>query len=185
MDISNLDTANFRPSDNTDELKEKVRISCQNMIKVAEDSLKNNTQLKKVTIFNHPPRFDQRNIDPMGLKPNLAIFANNYLMELWFYSPLKNNIHLGNHNLDCTGEVRRQRYTDIYSGKYDGVHKYSELGREAYMKSVLNILRSSFDISSTVLSISIILVRMMSIHTHTAHRRCSWLDKNIKTGGSV
>ena len=92
VDISNLDTANFRPSDNTDELKEKVGIYCQNIIKVAEDSLKNNTQLKKVTILNHAPRFDQRNIDPMGLKPNLAIFANNYLMELWFYSPLKNNI---------------------------------------------------------------------------------------------
>ena len=38
----------------------------------------------------------------------------------------------------------------MYSGKYDGVHMYSELGREAYMKSVLNILLSSFEISSTV-----------------------------------
>ena len=150
MDISNLNTADFKPSDSTDELKEKVGLSCQNMIKVAEDSLKNNAQLKKVTILNHAPRFDKRDIDPMSLKPNLAIFANNYLMELWLYSPLKNKIHLGIHNLDCTGEVRRQRYTDMYSGKYDGVHMYSELGREAYMKSVLNILLSSFEISSTV-----------------------------------
>ena len=132
VDISNLETADLKPSDNTDDLKEKVGLSCQNMIKVAEDSLKNNMQLKKVTILNHAPRFDHRDIDPMGLKPNLAIFANNYLMELWLYSPLKNKIHLGTHNLDY------------------GVHMHSKLSREEYMKSVQNILLSSFEITSTV-----------------------------------
>ena len=117
------------------------------MIKVAEDSLNNNPELKKVTKMNHAPRYDHRDTDPVGLKPNLAIFANNYLLELWLQSPLKNKIHIGIHNLECTGEVRRQRFTDVYSGMFDGVHMYSEHGREAYMRSVLDILRSSFEIT--------------------------------------
>ena len=114
------------------------------MIKVAENSLKNHPKLKNVTILGHTPRYDSREIDPAGLKPNIAHFANNYLLELWLYSPLKDKIHIGNHNLECSGAVRAQRYTDGRTGRHDGVHMYGEAGKKAYSESLLNVLLTSF-----------------------------------------
>ena len=94
--------------------------------------------------MNHAPRYDAKEVDPAGLKPNLAKFANNCMLELWLQSPLKNKILIGTHTLDCAGYVRSQRYTDERTGKHDGVHLYSKAGKEAYTESVLNILLSSF-----------------------------------------
>ena len=82
------------------------------MMKVAQDALKASPHLEKVTIMHHAPRYDTQIVDPVGLKPNLANFANNYLLELWLESPLKDKIFIGSHNLDCTGEIRMKRYRD-------------------------------------------------------------------------
>ena len=144
VDITNIDTSKFKPNDDTNGLKEKAGLSCYNMIKIAEDSLKNHPKLKNVTILGHTPRYDSREIDPAGLKPNIAHFANNYLLELWLYSPLKDKIHIGNHNLECSGAVRAQRYTDGRTGRHDGVHMYGEAGKKAYSESLLNVLLTSF-----------------------------------------
>ena len=94
--------------------------------------------------MNHVPRYDGKEVDPAGLKPNLAKFANNCMLELWLQSPLKNKILIGTHTLDCAGYLRSQRYTDERTGKYDGVHLYGKAGKEAYSESVLNNLLSSF-----------------------------------------
>ena len=80
VDISNLDTSKVRPSDNTDFFKQRVGSSCQNMMKVAEDALEMHPAISSVTIMSHAPSFDFRHGDPVGLKPNLANFANNYLL---------------------------------------------------------------------------------------------------------
>ena len=52
VDISNLDTAKAKPSDDTDTFKQKIVTSCQNMIKVAEKALADQPKLKNVTIMN-------------------------------------------------------------------------------------------------------------------------------------
>ena len=145
VDISNIDTAKVKPTDNTDAFKQKIGISCENMIKVAEDALANNTDLKKVTIMSHAPRYDTRDVDPVGLKPNLANFANSYFLELWLNSPMKDKIFIGSHNLECSADVKMKRYRDEHSGRYDGVHLYGSAGKTAYTASVLNILLSSFE----------------------------------------
>ena len=142
VDITNLNTKGVKASDNIDGFKQKIEMSCQTMMKVAHDALKDNPHLEK--IMHHAPRYDTQIVDPVGLKPNLANFANNYLLELWLESPLKDKIFIGSHNLDCTGEIRMKRYRDDKSKRYDGVHLYGSAGKEANTESVLNILLSSF-----------------------------------------
>ena len=50
---------------------------------VAQNALDTHISLKKVIIMNHAPRFDTADIDPLGIKPKLAEFANNHLLQLW------------------------------------------------------------------------------------------------------
>ena len=139
VDISNLSTENVKATDNTDVF------SCQNMLKIAEDALATNPGLTKVTLMNHTPRYDLHSVDPMGLKPNLASFANSYMLELWLDSKQKNHIFIGSHSLESSSsETRKMIYTDEKSGRYDGVHPYGCAGRKAYTESALNILLTSF-----------------------------------------
>ena len=120
VDITNMNTSSARSEDPTDIFKKKVESSCKNMIQVAEKALTTHSSLKKVTIMNHAPRFDQENVDPLGLKPKLANYANSFLLELWLDSPQKENILIGSHNLQCSANTTTQRYTDEHSGRYDG-----------------------------------------------------------------
>ena len=150
VDITNLDTMKVNPADNTDFYKQKVGKSCQNMIKVAEEALANNSALINVTIMGHAPRFDKREVDPVGLKPNLANFANSFMLELWLDSPMKHKIFIGSHNLECSGEVMMKRYGDDRTGHMDGVHLYGRAGKKAYTESVLNILLSSLQSQAPV-----------------------------------
>ena len=143
VDITNLDASKSKPTDTTDIFKQNVGTSCQNMIKAAEDALANHPGLKKVTIMNHAPRFDTKDVDPVCLKSNLASFANSYLLELWLDSPQKNKIFIGSHNLECSVSTRNMRYRDERTGRYDGVHMYGYAGKTAYTESVLNILLST------------------------------------------
>ena len=144
VDISNLDTSQVKPTDDTENFKQKIRVSCKNLIKTAETALVAQPDLEKVTIMNHAPRYDASVLDPVGLKPVLANFANSFLLEVWLDSPMKEKIFIGSHNLDCTGHTRKERYTDERTGRYDGVHLYSSVGKSAYTDSVINILMSSF-----------------------------------------
>ena len=143
VDITNMDTSSARSEDPTDVFKKKVESSCKNMIQVAEKALTTHSSLKKVTIMNHAPRFDQENVDPLGLKPKLANYANSFLLELWLDSPQKENILIGSHNLQCSANTMTKRYTDEHSGRYDGVHFYGRAGKQAYTESVIDILSSS------------------------------------------
>ena len=145
VDITNLCTES---SSISNDFKDKIAMSCMNVMKVAEDALANHSGLEKVTIMSHAPRYDTSEADPAGLKPNLAAFANSFLLELWIESPLKDKIFIGSHtNLECSGNLRTQRFTAEFTGKYDGVHMYGIYGKVAYTESVLNILLSSLSLS--------------------------------------
>ena len=147
VDISNLKTDRIKPDDDTDDFKNMVKDSCNNMLKVAEDALSNNSELKSVTIMNHAPRRDSEKVDPMGIKSKLASFANHYLLELWLDSPQKHNITIGSHSLESSEETLLIRQTDEHTGKYDGIHFYGNSGKIAYTESVINILISSLNIN--------------------------------------
>ena len=93
--------------------------------------------------MNQTPRYDDKSVDPLSLKPALALLFNNTLSNLWIESPLKAKLTIGIHNLDCSGGVKEARYRDIKNKKYDGLHMYGPSGRKAYTVSMLNILKSA------------------------------------------
>ena len=164
-----------------DEFKQKVISSCQNMIIVAQDALTNHPDLKKVTIMNHTPRFDTTDVDPVGLKHNLANFANSSLLELWMDCTMKDKIFIGSHNLDCSGVQKTDRYTDDRRNRYDGVHLYGSTGKAAYTESVLNILLESHTQASAQSSQS----RQNSDDSHTSCPQSNYRQQQRKYSSAV
>ena len=92
--------------------------------------------------MDHAPRYDTHDVDPTGLKPKLATFANANLAQMWHSSDMKDRIHIGKHNLDCTDDQIEVRYRSEQTARYDGVHLYGSQGRISYTNSVLQILKS-------------------------------------------
>ena len=142
VDISNQDTSKLSEMDNIEVYKQKVMVSCQNIFTVAHNAIASNPELIKVVIMQHHPRHDVLDVDPTGLKPKLARYANSSLVQMWNNSDMKDRIVIGKHDLECSGDTINARYRDSWSGRYDGVHLYSRQGRKAYTESVLSIVKS-------------------------------------------
>ena len=142
VDISNQDTSKLSEMDNIEVYKQKVIVSCQNIFAVAQKAIESKPELRKVVIMQHHPRHDVPAVDPTGLKPKLARFANSSLVQMWENSSVKDRIVIGKHDLECSGDMINARYRDSWSGRYDGVHLYNRQGRKAYTESVLCIVKS-------------------------------------------
>ena len=106
VDISNMSTANLKPSDNIEVYKQKTLISCQNMFTVAQDALRSNPNINKVILMEHAPRLDTKANDPTGLKRKLAQYANTSLAQMWECSSMKENIVIGKHTLHIDPEYQ-------------------------------------------------------------------------------
>ena len=115
------------------------------MFSLAERSLYDHPDLKKVILMEHPPRFDLPNVDPHSVKPDLAKLANITLGQYWLNSPLKDRIVIGRHSLDSpgSGAAHFRRYQNYQTGRYDGVHLYGQLGCTDYTNSVNTMLSLS------------------------------------------
>ena len=100
VDITNLDTSKEKPNDNMELFKQEIIISCQNMFSTAQNAIMKHPELKKITIMEHPPRFDTADVDPLSLKPQLAKFANFMFRQMWSNSSWKQRIILGQHKLE-------------------------------------------------------------------------------------
>ena len=124
VDITNLDTNIELTAMNKAGLENEAKLSSQNMFSLAEKSLNENPNLKKVILMEHPPRFDLPEVDPHSIKPNLAKLANITLGQCWLFSSLKDKIIIGRHNLDRpgVGATHYRRYQSRHTGRYDGVH---------------------------------------------------------------
>ena len=118
-------------------------MSAQNIFNAGVNALAQQPSLKKVLITKHIPRYDPKDVDPLGLKPSLSHLFDSTLSELWMKSPLKEKIFIGTHNLDCTGARQSARYRSTKTGKFDGIHLYGSSGSKFYTLSMLNILRSA------------------------------------------
>ena len=142
VDISNLNTAKLTENDSIEGFKQKMIASCHNMFCVAQNAIIKHPELKKVVIMEHGPRYDEKNVDPIGLKSKLAKFANSTFHQMWHTSDMKNRIVVGKHTLDCAGNQIASRYKDDWTGRYDGVHMYGRHGMLAYTGSVMEIIKS-------------------------------------------
>ena len=81
VDISNLDTSELRKNDDIVVFKQKVELSCENMVSIATNALFEHPEIKKVTLMEHAPRHDTAASDPTRLKARLAFFANKTLEQ--------------------------------------------------------------------------------------------------------
>ena len=113
------------------------------MFTIAQNAIIKHPSLKLVTIMEHPPRFDNPDVDPSFLKPKLAKYANDVFRQLWSNSSLKHKIVLGlSQGLECKGKARLARYTRTHDTKHDGIHLYGVSGRAAFSRSVSVIISS-------------------------------------------
>ena len=141
VDISNLNTSQNAEA-NLNYFQQQAVISAQNIFNAGVSALACQPSLEKVVILKHIPRYDPSHVDPLQLKPALSQLFNTMLTELWIKSPHKDKIHIGSHNMDCTGSIRTSRYKDIRTGKFDGIHLFGSSGSKFYTLSILNILQS-------------------------------------------
>ena len=91
--------------------------------------------------MQHAPRYDRSDVDPLGLKPKLAMFANATFNQMWHSSAMRERIIIGKHNLECPDEQFEARFTNEQTGWYDGVHMYGRSGKKIYTNSLANIFK--------------------------------------------
>ena len=160
-----MNTANLRPDDNTEIFKQSVVVSCQNIFSVAEQALSTHPNLKKILILEHPPRFDPQSVDPVGLKPQLAKFANLTYSQLWLSSVYKDKIKIGSHKLDCSENKFSDKYINTKTNRYDGLHMYGVDGKRAYTKNLINIFKD-------LLQNTLETAKLTNQTTDSYHRTC-------------
>ena len=121
VDISNLDTRR-NAEDHFDYFREQTILSAKNTFSACENALKINPGLKKVVLMKQIPRYDRPDLDPLAIKQALSQIFNNTLTDLWLSSAFKQQIFVGNHNIECSGGIRVSRYRNVQTGAYDGHH---------------------------------------------------------------
>ena len=100
--------------------------------------------MQKVIILRRPPRFDPVSCDPLELKPQLSRLGDSVMFDLWCESKFKKRIHLGDHTIPHLLDGDHNRiFGNPGQGMYDGVHMLGPDGRNAYQRSILNILLSA------------------------------------------
>ena len=143
VDITNLRTKEAS-SENIEYFRQQTVISAKNIFQVCENAFVKSPTLQKVVLMKQVPRYDPKEVDPLGLKPALAQLFNNTVTELWMNSKMRSKIAIGDHSsIECLGAIKEARYRETKSGKYDGCHLFGSSGQKTYTLSVLNILRCS------------------------------------------
>ena len=121
---------------------------------MATNAVRNNPSLQKVVIMEDAPRFDDYNVDPTGLKPELAKYANSTFYQILNSSALKDRKVIGKHSLECSGNIIAARYRDDKNNKYDGVHLNNNFGMRAYTRSVTKVLQTILHAEPTLVHTS-------------------------------
>ena len=142
IDITNLKTE-VSPEQNLEYFKQQTIMSAKNIFDSCLLALDKQPSLKSVVLMKQTPRYDPVSTDPLSLKPALSQLFNNTLTELWVSCNVKNKIHVGTHNIDCSGVIQSVRYRQMKTGRFDGVHLYGITGSKAYTNSVVNILKGA------------------------------------------
>lgn len=140
---SNLDTA-CDPPTHIDYWKQQIQISTSNLFKVAENTIETNPDLKKVIILNRVPRYDKESVDPHGMKSKLSLYGNSLYQQLWMEAGCPDKIVIGEHALDCFGELRDKRFGHPDSRDFDGIHMRGPAGMFHYTNGVIRIFKTVF-----------------------------------------
>ena len=94
-------------------------------------------------MMGHVPRYDDKNVDPLGMKRELTKLSTDILLQLRKSSNFRSKIFIGSHHhLNCSGTIRQSRYGNIGDNNYDGIHLSGLSGRQALTQSVLSMLQA-------------------------------------------
>ena len=152
LQAGSVDISNLKTKENAnlymDYFNQQTVLSATNTFNAGVNALAQQPSLKKVVILKQIPRYDPKDVDPLGLKPALSQLFNGTLMELWMNSPYKERVFIGTHNMECTGAIQSSRYKSTKTGRFDGIHLFGSSGSKSYTLSILNILRTAGLISS-------------------------------------
>ena len=115
------------------------------MFHLAQSSLKNNSNLKRVILVKSLPRYDSNYVDPNSIKSKLNQFGNTLYNTLWMQSGCPSNILIVDQHLDCQGPLREKRFGNPafigHDGKpWDGIHMRGRLAMRHYTNSFIRIL---------------------------------------------
>ena len=118
-------------------LKQKAIKSAKSMIDIAENAVKYKHNLQKVVLLEHHPRFDCQT------KSELAKVANSTMHQLLSKSACKQKIEIRRHSLESfgIGHTHNARYSERYTGRYDGLHLFGPTGARDYTNSLVNIFK--------------------------------------------
>ena len=140
VDISNINTSGMSYSENYRSLEEEAKQLSFNIFRITEKSLKEHSNLSKVVILEHPPRYDKGFRDPMSIKPRLAKVAN--AMVSFGLGAYREKIVIGQHNLDSSSsDIHYARFQIQHNGRYDGVLFYGPNGRRDFTNSLKHTLK--------------------------------------------
>ena len=139
LQSSSTDITNLNTNLPLEYLKQEVAISSKNMITAAQNILEKYPTIKKVLILERTPRFDTKNDDPLHLKPELSVFANDVLGEEINISGIKDRVFLDTHSLPNILQDNLYGHRDRFG--YDGIHLRGPDGRNHYTRSLCNILQ--------------------------------------------
>ena len=144
-EISNIDLTTNATPQIVRGWEEKVRRSRAKMFNLAENSLKNNPNLKKVIILKSLPRYDPSAVDPSSIKAKLNQFGNTLYTSMWMEKGCPKNIEIEDQNMECHGPLRLKRFGNPgligHDGKpWDGIHMRGRLAVRHYTNSIIRIL---------------------------------------------
>ena len=140
-EISNLDVSGPDVVSRIEELKNEVKESSTKLFKLAEESLEENKDLKRVIIFKTMFRCDTLENDPSQLKAELSEYGNRVLDDMWLSMGCPKNIHIVKQDLDCPpGELRFQRFGSPSNPAYDGIHLRGVQAVQHYTGSIVKCL---------------------------------------------
>ena len=115
--ITNLDTK-VNSNEDINMFKHVVEQSAAKVVAVTERVLAENPTVEKVIIADCIPRVDQKNDDPHGLKPELAVYSNTVMKNLVSSSDSKAKIMIGNHSISCNADT----YGLMDGPTFDAIH---------------------------------------------------------------
>ena len=137
IEISNLDL-DLDHDQHMTAWKEQIKIARKTVIDIAQWALANYPSLKKVIIMKTIPRYDDT------VRAELTKYGNFVFDQLFQERGCPTNIVIGEHNLDCYGNLRVLRYGEPNSQVGDGIHLRGKLGEAHFTTAVLNTFKQSF-----------------------------------------
>ena len=133
-----VEMTNLAKNAHTEYANQEASCSSYNLIKVAENALKSNPELKQVIIAERVPRLDHWQ--------ELNTFANEELHEALKAvedEDVKKKIFIGTQTLDCQGHkgLQMSRYGDPkVCRRADGIHLRGSSGQISLTRSIASIL---------------------------------------------